>query len=312
MEIFRKDFSSKTNFLNEIISASSKKKVVVVYDSMNNLSSEFLKILLPNKDNIKIKILGGLNPKFKQKFNNSHYQKRTVYSLEDAIKMVSFLEKMEAEMNPNWNELTKVLFVHNYLAKRIRYSDIGDGNPQTNDVNLMGLVTGRAVCSGYSLIFKEALNRVGIQSRYVNLKHKHSFNVVKIDGVEYPIDLTWDAYESAPDKGVFLGWFANADFLSKPSHQIRTGDEEESFQSNIITQEVLMRAASEIALHRMKRLSKTVRMKNSADNVKNPLYIIPHNQADLKALESICKFLKMKVEQHFSKLYNTTVLRSVE
>ncbi len=61
-----------------------------------------------------------------------------------------------------------------------------------------GLVEGKTVCAGYSLILCEALNRIGIKALYVwgfsqDLDAGHAWNQVQIDGKWYNIDLTLDA-----------------------------------------------------------------------------------------------------------------------
>lgn len=56
------------------------------------------------------------------------------------------------------------------------------------------LVEGRAVCYGYSLALKYALNYFGIESEMIKGK-THAWNQVKIDGKWYNVDLTW-SYEN--------------------------------------------------------------------------------------------------------------------
>lgn len=64
-----------------------------------------------------------------------------------------------------------------------------------------GLVNGKAICSGYAIILHEALQYVGIKSKYIEgypefnsqEKHGHAWNQVKIDGKWYNVDSTWDA-----------------------------------------------------------------------------------------------------------------------
>lgn len=64
---------------------------------------------------------------------------------------------------------------------------------------LNGIVDGKCVCAGYADILRNALDLVGIDSRYLcgrvnanNSNSGHAWNQVKIDGKWYFTDLTWD------------------------------------------------------------------------------------------------------------------------
>lgn len=61
------------------------------------------------------------------------------------------------------------------------------------------LVDGKAVCDGYTKAFQYLLQRVGIQSFMVTgigNGVKHAWNIVRIDGKYYNVDLTWDDQKS--------------------------------------------------------------------------------------------------------------------
>lgn len=55
------------------------------------------------------------------------------------------------------------------------------------------LVNRKAVCQGYSLTMKALLNAAGVQCAYVSSeKLSHAWNKVRIKGIWYQIDATWD------------------------------------------------------------------------------------------------------------------------
>lgn len=59
-----------------------------------------------------------------------------------------------------------------------------------------GLLEGKCVCAGYADILRNALAMVNIESQYVTGdvgKERHAWNKVKLDGVWYNSDPTWDA-----------------------------------------------------------------------------------------------------------------------
>lgn len=130
------------------------------------------------------------------------------YSFEDSngeekTYTLTLLEQMKAQINQKAEEILsaipaelsdfdKVQLVHDYLATQITYDELA-GNRYT----LYGaLVDGRAVCEGISDAFMYLMSRMGIESYLVygsSLENEpHSWNIVKIDGAYYHIDITWD------------------------------------------------------------------------------------------------------------------------
>lgn len=60
------------------------------------------------------------------------------------------------------------------------------------------LVNSTGVCAGYAMAYLDIMTRLGIQCRFVvSDEMNHAWNLVKIDGNWYHVDLTWD--DPAPD-----------------------------------------------------------------------------------------------------------------
>lgn len=83
------------------------------------------------------------------------------------------------------------LYLHDYLVSHVTYdltaSHVHDAYG--------ALVEGRAVCEGYARAFQYLLQQAGIPSYVVTGKSKgedHAWNLVKIDGAYYYVDVTWD------------------------------------------------------------------------------------------------------------------------
>ena len=109
-------------------------------------------------------------------------------AFEQAVK--SFLGRLTPEMSDFEKEKT----LHDMLAAKIEYVSA------TNAHNAYGaLVEGKAVCEGYAESLQYLLQRAGIQSVEVfgygitaNGGENHAWNIVRIEGEYYLIDLTWD------------------------------------------------------------------------------------------------------------------------
>ena len=83
------------------------------------------------------------------------------------------------------------LYLHDYLVNNVKYV-----KSVSNAHNAYGaLVNGQAVCEGYARAFQYLLMQAGISSFVVTGQSKgegHAWNLVKIDGEYYYVDVTWD------------------------------------------------------------------------------------------------------------------------
>ena len=86
----------------------------------------------------------------------------------------------------------KALSVHEYIALHTAYDD-----RYQNFEGYDSLVHGSAVCSGYSLLYMDVLNRLGIPCQMIAVPDTgdgegHGWNLVQLDGQWYHVDVTWD------------------------------------------------------------------------------------------------------------------------
>lgn len=120
-------------------------------------------------------------------------------------------------ITPSMPEFEREMLLHDRLAKSITY----DLNEKYAHTAYGALVNGRAVCDGYTQAFQYLLQRVGIQSFMVTGTGKggnHAWNIVRIDGRYYNVDLTWDDQES----DTFHAYFNLTDERIKDDHAFDT------------------------------------------------------------------------------------------
>lgn len=122
------------------------------------------------------------------------------------------------EMNEHGhtNDYDKALFIHDYIYKHCEY-DIGSfidyfvhlNLGAENTYNAFGcLLENRAVCSGISAAYVLLLRAVGVECKALDGKafgSNHSWNIVKINGMWYHVDVTWDLFVK-PIHGKYA-WF---------------------------------------------------------------------------------------------------------
>ena len=240
---------------NEIIEKinlmAQKEKLIIIFDNTKSLRSDDLMKL---NQNVTISIIGGLDTK-KEKFNNEHYQRRTYYSLKELISILNFFEKIERQINPLWNQLEKCMFVYKKICEYSNYDECVY-NERDASRNLLGIITGKSVCAGYAIIFKEAMDRLNIKCYYQNREGHHSWNIVELEGKQYAIELTWDTYRKQNNKCGFA-YFCREDrqhFYSNEHHNISGEKEEQEFDVEECPVTVLQNALKKITQERIKKV----------------------------------------------------------
>ncbi|MGB8451587.1 MAG: transglutaminase domain-containing protein [Anaerocolumna sp.] len=102
-------------------------------------------------------------------------------------KIKSILTSLKPEDKTDYQ---KVKAIHDYIIKKTSYDQTLEKHSAYN-----ALIDNAAVCDGYSLAAYRLFTQAGLSSRIVTGKANggsHSWNIVKVDGKWYNIDLTWD------------------------------------------------------------------------------------------------------------------------
>ena len=117
---------------------------------------------------------------------------------EDAwTRMEEAVDRALAQVEPGMSEAEKALVLHDYLMNTVAYNwqtaTTGIVSDQAVYTSYGALVNGDAVCEGYALAYQQLLKLVGLDSVKVSSKAmNHAWNLVKVDGTWYHVDVTWD------------------------------------------------------------------------------------------------------------------------
>lgn len=98
----------------------------------------------------------------------------------------SFISGITSGVKSSWSDLEKALYLHDEIVLRLKYDS------SIKDV-YNAAKTGKGNCTAYTLTYLAACNSVGISCDIaVSESMQHIWNVVKIDGSWYHVDVTWD------------------------------------------------------------------------------------------------------------------------
>ena len=194
----------------------SKNVVLVLKNTKGQNADAIQKITTTN---VEFSVMGGLNYLNKNKFRSSNYIARTIIKPKDLSAVIKYFEKIESKIRYNWTDTQKCMYVYKTLTEALHYNfDHEPAYVDGKDVirSLNGLLHGRLVCSGFALVFKEAMDRIGIPCLYQNRQGHHSWNIVELDGKLRGVELTWDCCDKHKNNNkcgfMYFGRQNNHDF----------------------------------------------------------------------------------------------------
>ena len=109
------------------------------------------------------------------------YESAVTYCKEKVGAMAALLEHFASEVE-------KALFLHDFICENFEYDD-----EMKNDDVYDFLLTGKGTCEAYMLLYTAVLRECGIESHFAASDTlTHIWNIVRLDGEWYHVDLTWD------------------------------------------------------------------------------------------------------------------------
>ncbi len=129
-----------------------------------------------------------------------------------------------AQLTPDMDDYEKLKFFHDYLILNCET----DKNYAFADTVYGALVEKKALCEGYSKAFSYLCNLAGIENVLVTGETyvAHMWNMVKLDGNWYHVDVTWDKSDDQlhkvfPDV-VLYQYFMVTDAVIRNTHTVYT------------------------------------------------------------------------------------------
>ncbi len=145
--------------------------------------------------------------KFDLEVSDNYYAFQNVVNHEDisdhpeAVKLAGHVQSILSQYS-NLSDEEKVVAYHDYIVKNCRYGFL-PGDLQDQSYKAWGcLMEGTCVCNGYAEAMELLLLCSGIEARMVvgsTDDANHAWNIVKLNGQWYHVDVTWD--DPTPDTG---------------------------------------------------------------------------------------------------------------
>ncbi len=131
----------------------------------------------------------------------------------------------------HWNDLQKQQAAYDYVIATTRYDNAAVDSFTTGQEDSYtaygALISGLAVCEGYSELFQYLCNQLGLRCIVVVGESQgisHQWNIVWLDGAPAYADPTWDDNDALEELGEKSYFYLNlTDDMLKSSHTIGTG-----------------------------------------------------------------------------------------
>lgn len=119
-------------------------------------------------------------------------------------------------IKPDMSGHEKIKAIHDYIVTNLRYD-----TDYRNYTAYEGLRTGEAVCQGYTLLTYQLLKGAGLENLIVEGKaggQLHAWNLVRIDGLWYHLDTTWDDPQPNYSGGIKYTYYLRSDTQMRKDH----------------------------------------------------------------------------------------------
>lgn len=127
-------------------------------------------------------------------------------------------------ITPNMDDYDKLKYIHDYLVLNCE----NDTESPYSDTIYGALVQKKALCEGYAKAFSYLCNLAGIENTIVTGETNvpHMWNMVKLGGNWYHVDVTWDNPDDALHKEypdvILYQYFMVTDSVIENNHKIST------------------------------------------------------------------------------------------
>ena len=222
----------------DVIQLNTQENSCVVLDNTIGQNPDIIKLISPN---VHIQVFGGYNTKLTPRFAEEKYVERTIYSPQTLSDAIRKMKEIESEINPDFGEMEKAFFIFQKMVETIQYDH--NQKYENHNRNLECLTNGHARCAGFSLCYKELLDRQHIQNEFKNVPNMHSYNVLTINNKHFVVDVTWGRNDF-DDKKDYLNRFGRLDVKKNFLSHLVVGEEIPDY--DILTKQEVKQIASKV------------------------------------------------------------------
>lgn len=181
--------------INNFIKQNPNSELLIRFNNTCGIKAgDLLKIVDSKK--ITFRVAGGFDEERKQRTSNfEYYENKNYYTRNELVNIIRTFELFEKEINVEYSLLERVYFIYNKLKRYVTFDHKYHlGNKKEID-SLLGILYRKTSSYGFSLIFKEMMDRMGVKCYFVEGNHmRYAWNILEINDKYYCVDLAYDSY----------------------------------------------------------------------------------------------------------------------
>lgn len=181
--------------INSFIKSNPNSELVVNFKNTCGVkANNLLKII--DSPKIIFRVAGGYDEERQKRMNNfEYYENKNHYTRNELIEIVRTFEYLEREIKQIYSPIELAYFIYDKLRRYITYSHTYRLENKKDINSLLGIVYRKTSSYGFSLIYKEMMDRLGIKCYFVEGNGmRYAWNILEIAGRFYCVDLAYDSY----------------------------------------------------------------------------------------------------------------------
>lgn len=189
--------------VNDLLIKCPHKIIIITIPNIKDSKVELLNNIIDRSRNL-VKIEGGYDKqRLKNDIGSKYIHKYSnLYTIDQVFLISEEINNIIKRIHKNWTKEQILVYFLNEIKTKIIYEPKYRHTDEYDIRNLTGLYTTKTTCGGYAMILKELCDQVGIECMFVegyfgqrkpkNRILNHAWNIVKLNGKYYPIDITID------------------------------------------------------------------------------------------------------------------------
>lgn len=136
---------------------------MIIVNNTKELEQRYNLSKIPDTENVVV--LGGMANK--EKYNSEVYRRRTTYPARQIRQIINQMKEIEGSIPKEWSEWQRAKYIYEVLGNNISYDYDREDYKNQQSSNLSILLSRKSICAGYSLLFKEMMDRQNIKCDYI-------------------------------------------------------------------------------------------------------------------------------------------------
>lgn len=137
-------------------------------------------------------------------------------------KLDAAIEEAVSFVDPSMTKVEKAMILHDYIVSNTTYTNNSSKQFRLTEIGVF--LKNKANCQGYSMAYGILMEKVGIPVQYVSSSDMaHMWNMIKIGGQWYHVDVTWDDPVDANKSQDQYGVVKHNNFLCSSTRIQKTG-----------------------------------------------------------------------------------------